>query len=417
MDRSAAAEKHSMALQAAGRMRDCEVPSDEDRDVVVRRLAGVLPHVPFNEERIREKAVAALENVTAKASPGYPYMSIAPSNRELREIVGDSYLVDLAVERYNRIKAVSAAELRTWSAVRRVAEFLRDPVRNFGKNEVHNRKKQETGKLRLINSISLIDQLVERMLNSGLNSAEIKNWADIPVCPGMGLNDAGLSTIQEKALKFSRPAGDDVGGWDFCVEQWMMDDDARVRSLQSGKELGESMWEKLAILTGLTLLVYSDGEIQEQDPTRPGSWETGKYITSSGNSKMRAIAHDHAIPEKPLGVMAMGDDCIEDTPDGMTEDELIGRYARFGIRIKEVEIYSLTGSLEFCAYRFDLKGGVEPVRWHKMVASYCATWPVESQVLERYGALMHELRHSPHRAYVAALLEQVAIEAASEATR
>lgn len=411
-DRSAAAEEVSLKAQAR-QATVGEEPSTAERERVVRELASALPQVPFDMERIRAKAVVAVRSLKPTASPGYPYMRHAASNEEYRNLVGDDHIVELALERIRRLVSVPMDQLRTWTAVQHVSEFLRDPCRVFGKNEVHHRDKVAQGRLRLIYSVSIIDQVVERVFNSSLNQAEISRWEDLPACPGMGLHDDGLAVLQAKMRAMANQCGTDVSGWDFCVKQWMLDDEASVRSLQSGFGYDSaSPWHRIAIVAGCTCMVLSNGKFWEQSVDYRGLMDSGRYVTSSGNSKMRCLVKGHAFPETPLGVIAMGDDCVESLPDGVTEEEVVRRYARLGVRIKEVELFRVHGHVEFCSYRFDLEGSVEPVRWHKMLATFLATWPPVELYGERYMALMRELRHSPRRDDARRLLRQVAVSAA-----
>jgi hypothetical protein len=408
-DRSAAAEERSLRLQARSALKG-RVPSVEERTRVVEALAAQLPKVPFNAARLRPQALVALEGLKPSASPGYPYMKHAASNKDARVVFGDEMLVSLALERLERLVSVPVDELKTWGARRYVSEFLRDPCRVFGKNEVHSVEKVATGRLRLIYSVSIVDQLVERILNSPLGQEEIKRWESLPCCPGMGLQDDGLRSVEAKIKQMPNPAGTDVSGWDFGVKQWMMDDEASVRSIQCGWDgpSDSSYWHLIAIVAGCTLVVLSNGRVYEQDDEQRGVMDSGRYITSSGNSKTRCIVKAHAFPETS-GVMAMGDDCVEDLPAGTSAAEVVRRYATIGIRIKEVEIFRDLGHVEFCSYRFNLASGVEPVRWHKMLATFLATWPAEEAVLDRHKALMSELRHSPQRDAAMEVVRQVAV--------
>lgn len=412
--RTAEAERISLGGQARKIVKG-EVPTDAERERVVRQLAGVLPPVPFDVGKLEAKARAAVLNLKATASPGYPYMRDAKTNEEYLNMVGHDHVVSLALERIKRLLAVPMEELKQWGPRRYVSEFLCDPRRVFGKNEVHSREKVAQGRLRLIFSVSIVDQLVERILNGALNQAAISNWEKIPPCPGMGLHDEGLAIVQAKIRAIRRPCGTDMRGWDFSVDQWMLDDDASVRSVSSGNSYSvqDSLWHRVSVVSGCSLLVLSDGSVVEQDVDHRGIMLSGRYITSSGNSNIRTMVKAHAFPSETLGVIAMGDDCVEELLPGVGAAELIAGYARLGVKVKEVEIHSAERpGVEFCSYRFDLDGGVSPVRWHKMLGTFLATWPALPQFQERYVALMRELRHSPERDRVRQLVRQVAVVAA-----
>lgn len=422
--RSAAAERLSLSFQA-GRFVVCPPPSDSSRVKAMVRLLASLPPTPFDEENLEDKVRAAVKNLSGKASPGYPYMRWAKSNKELLALKGVDWLVGVVMERIARIKAAPMEAFTTWTAEETVAAFLVDPIRNFGKNEVHNREKVRDGRLRLIASVSVVDQLVERAYNSRLNQTCIDEWGNLPVMPGMGLNDAGLDVLSQRISAMRRPTGTDMSGFDFSVQQWMIDDDAHIRATRAGVSSDTSFWWRRGRLLGLAVWVLSDGEMWAQ--RKRGIQKSGSYNTSSGNSNIRAYLHElveveagvttgflpdgSRDPTCALRVMAMGDDCVESLPPGMSSQQLVAAYARLGVKVKEVQEAAACGGLvEFCGQEFDLTGGgSKPVRWHKMVASFLANWPQDVDFESRLGDLRRELRHSPESGWAFCIIHQVAV--------
>ena len=96
------------------------------------------------------------------ASPGVPWMKLASSNGVLMREYGG--IVWKCVEQ--RLKALCTCVCDEMPAEELVKAGLCDPIRVFVKNEPHSSKKLEEGRVRLIMSVSIVDQLVERVLCS-----------------------------------------------------------------------------------------------------------------------------------------------------------------------------------------------------------------------------------------------------------
>jgi len=396
-DRSSVAERISLLSQTATFV-DKPSPPEEEIAAARKRAFAKYPKVKHDKERWPEMARVAVMNLKKDASPGFPLGYKFSTNRELLEIMGEKYLVDLVLTRLRVIDETPWEAFETWTPTECVDAFLCDPIRVFVKNEVHSTKKVNEGRMRLIMSVSVVDQLVERVLNAKQNHAEAEFWEVLSSKPGMGLHDDGLLTLESNFKRMRVPTGTDARGYDMGIPQWKLDSDATRRAESAGCFDEHSMWHKRARLLGYAVFVLSSGHLFEQMVR--AFQKSGSYNTSSSNSAMRAT--DAALvtpPEFELGVCAMGDDCVEDTgwiPASVKDPNkyLIERYARVGLDIKEVERLPELGYIEFCAYKFSLDSSFEPVRWHKMLATFLVTWPCESAFEERYRAFLYELRHS-----------------------
>lgn len=357
------------------------------------------------------KVRCAIRNLKPDASPGYPLGLQYSSNKAALEALGEDYFVDVALTRMRIIKETPWEAFESWNPDELVDAFLCDPIRVFVKNEVHSQEKIRTRRMRLIMSVSVIDQIVERVLDSDQNNAEIEEWQELHSKPGMGLHDKGLATLEEGFLTFEIPTGTDASKFDMSVEQWKLDADATRRARLAGQTGTRTMFHKRARLLGYAVLILSAGKVFSQK--RRGIQKSGSYTTSSSNSAMRVTDCALITPVGyPLRVCAMGDDCVEDTgwiPEGVNPDDyLVKAYNGVGLNLKEVERFDSKGFIEFCAYRFDLRGGFEPVRWDKMLASFLVSWPQPVDFEDRVEGLLYELRHSPHVYEVLEVIQYVA---------
>jgi hypothetical protein len=214
----------------------------------------------------------------------------------------------------SRIRLLSSTELKTLREM--TPEMLVDggycdPIRLFVKNEPHSSKKRRERKFRLIMSVSLCDQLVERVLNQHLNKAEIALWADLPVCPGQSLAGEGVETLVSKLRKVQNPHSTDVSGWDWSVSESELLVDAHRRGLllKASVSHTRAMIGRAAVLSR-SVLVLSNGAMFSQ--TTPGIQKSGSYNTSSTNSWIRVYASWLSGADQ---VVAMGDDCVDSGVD------------------------------------------------------------------------------------------------------
>ena len=135
------------------------------------------------------------EIIKLDSSPGYPYTILGKTNKgilsDYRQVI-----IDLTIDRFIRLIGISLGELQDMNYRDLLDNNLVDPVRLFVKQEPHPSRKFLTGKMRLISSVSIVDQLVERLFHSYINNKFIEQWVNIPSKPGIGLTtDADFSCI------------------------------------------------------------------------------------------------------------------------------------------------------------------------------------------------------------------------------
>jgi hypothetical protein len=179
------------------------------------------------------------EIIKNEASPGLPYANVKSRNDKLLSTEYRETIKWLVVSRLYKL-----ANCRGWSErdylegnvlvlnnpYETVKKNYVDPVRVFVKNEPHTLKKIEEKKYRLISSVSLVDQVIERLLHSQINQTEIDNWEAIPSMPGIGLTtDEDFRKIAKLIKKIDNPVQTDVSGWDWSVQHWELIAEILVR--------------------------------------------------------------------------------------------------------------------------------------------------------------------------------------------
>jgi len=336
-----------------------------------------------------------LSAVNRSSSPGYPWVSLGTTNGQ----VLDNYLdaIKDAVEKRLLQMSKFKDDIRNMTPEDLVELNICDPIKLFIKQEPHKLKKIVSGKLRLISSVSLVDQIVVRFLCRRQNNAEIETWESCPSKPGLGLNDEGLQVIAETArqmLKRGTVAMTDVSGWDWSVQQWELDADADCRAKLAGAE-DHSLFHKLlrahAWCVGNPVFVIPDGSVWAQ--TFSGKQLSGDYNTSSTNSRMRVLASlvarqaaGHSL-DGPIDICAMGDDSFELEFDGLKDClEEIGHSVRMVETTKKLE------GLEFCSMEFREDGSAVPVNLHKTLYRFL-THKDSPDYPSWMAQLSYELRH------------------------
>jgi len=339
--------------------------------------------------------------------PGYPWCKLGRDNGMVLNGYGNTIWTEVA----KRIDAILQYGDSVFSMTPEelVRNGLCDTVKVFIKKEPHSLTKIAQGKLRIIASVSLVDQIVTRLLCMRQNKAEINTWQHCPSSPGMGLHDDGLAIIWETAQTFDR-SGEicetDISGWDWSMQQWELDLDAVIRSELMGVTPDSGLAHLLkahAYIVGHSVFAMPDGELLAQ--TVAGGQLSGDYNTSSTNSRGRIIGslaarykcgysmlskaeYERKFPQ--LGIKAMGDDSFEIWFEGLEEAlESIGHTVKMCVKRP-----GLSG-FEFCSQVFVGRGKAYPVDFSKTLFRFLSHNPADPKYPEYRAQLFWYFRHLP----------------------
>jgi len=340
--------------------------------------------------------------VEGKSTPGFPLNTLGRDNQTVL-----SHYTELVIkcveERLNLLLCYKINSKHTaWDLVRK---GLVDVVKVFVKNEPHKKSKLEEGRVRLIFSVSLIDNVIARLLFESQNHSEKSVWDAIPCKGGLGLDDEGLMKINRSVVRgavIAEIAEADVRGWDFSFQENDFDQD-----LERRKYLNNSYgtcWAKIAeshfYCMSLKVFALSDGTLimQLQRGIMPSGW----YNTTSTNTSARAMnAYTVAIRRNrpPWGIF-MGDDGVERYVEGAVDE-----YRRLG---KTVNMYSKVShnSFEFCSTKFDGRLGF-PLNVDKQLNNMFRNLPqTYGDAVSRYSQFELEFRNHPDRDYLISLVNR-----------
>nr|WMV94234.1 RNA-dependent RNA polymerase [Pepper vein yellows virus] len=408
------AEVTSLTLQAERwlqRAQSAKIPSSENRERVINKTVEAYSNVKtFGPTATRgdklewrqflEDFKSAVFSLELDAGIGVPYIAYGrPTHKGWVE--DPKLLPVLARLTFNRLQKMLEVESSDMSAEELVQAGLCDPIRTFVKREPHKQSKLDEGRYRLIMSVSLVDQLVARVLFQNQNKREIALWRANPSKPGFGLStdEQVLEFVQALAAqvevspeevitsweKYLVPT--DCSGFDWSVAEWMLHDDMVVRNkltldLNPTTEKLRSVWLKCICNSVLCL---SDGTLLAQRV--PGVQKSGSYNTSSSNSRIRVMAAYHCGAD---WAMAMGDDALESVNTNLEV------YKSLGFKVE------VSGQLEFCSHIFRAPDLALPVNERKMLYKLIFGYNPGSgnlEVISNYIAacvsVLNELRHDP----------------------
>lgn len=306
----------------------------------------------------------------------------------------------LAQLTFDRLQKMSKVSFEDLTSEQLVQAGLCDPIRLFVKGEPHKQAKLDEGRYRLIMSVSLVDQLVARVLFQNQNRTEIALWRAIPSKPGFGLSTD--EQVSEFFACLSRDVGctpehlasnwrdyivpTDCSGFDWSVSDWLLEDEMEVRNRLTRNINGLCLRLRSCWLRCIanSVLCLSDGSLLAQRV--PGVQKSGSYNTSSSNSRIRVMAAYHCGAS---WAMAMGDDALESRDSDLT------LYKQIGFKVE------LSEQLEFCSHVFKSPTLAIPVNANKMLYKLIFGYNPECGNLEVVGnyfaalcSVLHELRNT-----------------------
>lgn len=348
--------------------------------VPMYKVASKPPHSWEDQEIDKVIDFFLSEEVNARSSPGVPWTAFGSTNKMVLD--GHRNLIVSVVKA--RLFLLASEDCRSLSAEERVRLGFCDPVRLFVKNEPHGSEKSRTKRWRIIMSVSLVDQLVERVLNSRLNKSEVKHWQLIPSKGGSSMYqpedvESILEWIHGKDV-----AEADVSGFDWSVKHWELMADAEFRariSPESSDAWRHALFMRVDCLS-LSVFSLSDGRLIAQRVK--GIQKSGSYNTTPTNSHIRVML---ALLVGSQDAIAVGDDGLETyVPNAPS------KYAALGHPLKMYQ--RCVGKATFCSMCIHFNGQCEPETWSKTFFRFLDAKRKDPQ---RLYQLNYVLANSPHR--------------------
>jgi hypothetical protein len=344
------------------------------------------------DEAVMTKRIAFVANQIVRSSkPGIPYHTDYLDNG----VFVDQGLKTLTKLVIDRLKLMCEKPVEALSASELLAQGFCDPVRTFVKGEPHSKKKVEQGRWRLIFAVSLVDQVIERLMCSRQNNAEIDDWIKCPSAPGLSLQtDDNLRTIREHVVRLAQGkalAEADVTGWDWSVKEWelVLEGEMRIR-LGGMQGFAAQVMRARALCASRSVYCMPDGKLLCH--LDGGVQISGSYNTSSTNSRLRVAV---AFLSGASWAFAMGDDCLEEFVEDAPQ-----KYAALGHPLKMYEKRDPGAPFEFCSTLFT-DGVCAPVDYTK---TFYKLLTQKSITLDLWEQFSEHTRHVPQLGSLARII-------------
>jgi len=267
---------------------------------------------------MRLAVLASVADINPSASPGFPYACVANKNSQ---ILDNSELlqriVDLTVDRLFALSEMSGGTIVGLTPEELVERSMTDIMRVFIKNEPHSEQKILEGRGRIIMSVSISDQLIDRVLHKYVNKAEIEQYVDLPAQCGMGTTK--FEQIQHYGALYhtAKAAGcelhsSDVSGWDWSVNflELLIDMYRRIALAGVKNDVYAGCCLNRLFASCSKVFMFSDGTMVAQKFL--GGVTSGSYLTGSSNSWVRYL--NMLLCGVTIGV-TMGDDAVDSGGD------------------------------------------------------------------------------------------------------
>jgi hypothetical protein len=253
------------------------------------------------------------------------------------------------------------------------------------------------GKLRLISNVSMVDEVVDRLLFGTQNNIEIANWDTLPSKPGIGFTDEMIKQIHDEVMermKSHHVAEGDSSNWDWSVQGWELQAEADMRIKLYGldpESLGARLIRNRIFCVSWSVFVMSNGRMFAQ--RMPGIMLSGWYNTSSSNSRIGRLT---AVLAGALWSIHMGDDFLADFSVKFKEKfEALGHTLKLFKPI-DPEAY------EFCSTMYPSGAPVNIWKIFVKLINHEGSISKRSLLFEQW---LYEMRNSPERDDIRSLLE------------
>lgn len=282
------------------------------------------------------------------------------------------------------------------------------------KQEPHSKEKLAQERYRIFFAMSMIMELMDRLLYQRIVMHEAAQWRTLPVKPGIGFTDEMMRDLF--AYVDSLPGNredNDGSGYDWSERYWMMSDVTEATILAYDIDAIRAELMRInCILAFKTPWQTSDGKIyevfmnvdhDEMDTSGRSRewlvWKSGKFITARDNSWARiGYAHHAALNIGRLDeswAVTMGDDCVE--------SDLDRDYSVFGLRITDRTKSRKGEPFQFCSRYITAKGDGALIPWGKTLYRLLSNKPS----FEFMAGFDWELRHNRELKYIHNILWKI----------
>lgn len=267
--------------------------------------------------------------------------------------------------------------------------YVADPINVFIKQEPHKRSKLEVGRERLISGVSLVDNLVDRVLFGWLQRQMLRKVGKTPCLVGWSVLRGGWKVLTAFYAN-KRVLCLDKSCWDWTVPEWMVECWLTfILNLPVG---APNWWEhmvkmRFTMLFDKAIFRFKDGlEVEQQ---LVGIMKSGCLLTILLNSVGQSLIHYIAnrrlgLPMKQGQPHVIGDDsCQSAVPD---LGAYVGEIERMGFALKGAKVRNW---LEFAGFAFD-GWRCWPAYWQKHIFNLQYVESLEEALISYQEMYVHE---------------------------
>jgi hypothetical protein len=368
------AEKDSFNYQST-RFNASVGPIKEDLERAILRLERMLQpahfHLPSDWGE-RTHLLRVIELVAKHSPDKSPGAIFSREGLTTNQMVFDRYGVDgILAKVTRRIEKLNTTVDSRYEA---------DPIKIFIKREGHKKEKALQKRWRLIWGVSLIDQIIDRILYGEMLDVALENAAELPTKPGYSFKKGGVDRMVRKygAYKSKGWQSFDSKGHDMSTPGWGLTAVGELnKKLCMSQGDVRTRWEllldrrELAVQYGT--FVFSDGTLVRK--TSPGIQPSGRFTTIDSNSKLVLLFRvlydiERGEPSCADENICMGDDTVLDgVGDAL---KFLDFLAKHGITWTIESAPGRFDEQNFCSMKFKFVGSrwvPLPLNWRKNIFS------------------------------------------------
>nr|QQO81419.1 RNA-dependent RNA polymerase [Soybean thrips sobemo-like virus 9] len=311
----------------------------------------------------------AVSEISMDSSPGLCQFSVLGSTNA--DVFG--------YDKTDRMPACDPERLQMvkWAVRHRMNQLLldnyeSDNINVFVKPEPHKNAKLETGRLRLISAVSLVDTMIDRVLFGWLQRKALTVVGRTPCLTGWTPLRGGWRYVYDR-FKNKRVCCLDKSSWDWTVQGYMVDlwkEFIKELCVGAPPEWEVLMEARFKILFEEAVFEFKDGS-QVKQGTK-GIMKSGCLLTllmnSVGQSMLHYLASDR-VGRNPMSCqpITIGDDTTQESFDELPE--YVEQIARLGAKVKGFKVQNW---VEFIGFAF-AHDTCFPAYWQKHLfkLQYC----------------------------------------------
>jgi hypothetical protein len=293
----------------------------------------------------------------------------------------------------------------------------------FVKNEPHPLRKSKEGHWRIVNSVSLVFQIAERVILTGFIDTVKFHYGNVEPTVGIGFNEELATSFAERLYADIADLGvpgvlysEDIKGWDRTVTVHDVTLAGHIacenirKSRMSYDKLKQAIHMHAMYMTHPCMLIH-DGNMWNLCVTSPGCMLSGSTLTTTYNSIIRAVK---ARSTGALLSRCAGDDALTYRPVNQTLEEFEGLYRSIGLTARESTAWT-EDEFSFCSHRFFRTGNGWDTYLESVVKGIYRAL-TRFQTFESFSGIMSELRNHPEEYLYGLVLRTYVTYAPGEVT-